>query len=193
MEYFELPQLEVDSEANINAINQLQEYFQPVSLESDGHQVVYEGVDEDANPDNWLYYQDRDHGADFDSHPLIEDIVDKVCTILNLPKDKIVRRQYTQMKPGWSLNIHRDVARQVALLVEFIDAKCSITWYDNNKKPTKTLIYGKPVVVNTKQLHSAKADKVKRYGFQIDFDYNMSIDDVYNSYKTSPMFLNQEE
>ena len=35
------------------------------------------------------------------------------------PKELIVRQQYTKMKPGWSLAIHRDVARQVALLIEF--------------------------------------------------------------------------
>jgi hypothetical protein len=94
------------------------------------------------------------------------------------------------MNPGWSLNIHRDVARQVALLVEFVDAKGDITWYDDKREPTKTLVYGPPVVVNTKQLHSAKANGIKRYGFQIDFDYNMNIDEVYEYYKTSPEFLN---
>ena len=56
MEYFELPQLRVDSKANIDAINKLEPYFRPVSLKPEGHQVVYEGVSEDANPDDWVYY-----------------------------------------------------------------------------------------------------------------------------------------
>ena len=159
MEYFELPQLRVDSKANIDAINKLEPYFRPVSLKPEGHQVVYEGVSEDANPDDW-------------------------------PRDKVVRRQYTKMNPGWSLNIHRDVARQVALLVEFVDAKGDITWYNDKREETKTLVYGPPVVVNTRQLHSARANGIKRYGFQIDFDYNMNIDEVYEYYKTSPEFLN---
>ena len=55
---------------------------------------------------------------------------------------------------------------------------------------TKTLVYGPPVVVNTRQLHSARANDIKRFGFQIDFDYNMNIDEVYNAYKTSEWFLN---
>ena len=61
MEYFELPQLKVDNEANIDAMNQLENHFRPVSLKEDGHQVVYEGVAEDANPNDWVYYQDLDH------------------------------------------------------------------------------------------------------------------------------------
>ena len=131
MEYFELPQLRVDSKANIDAINKLEPYFRPVSLKPEGHQVVYEGVSEDANPDDWVYYQDLDHDADFDSNPLVEKICQDASRILNLPRDKVVRRQYTKMNPGWSLNIHRDVARQVALLVEFVDAKGDITWYND--------------------------------------------------------------
>ena len=190
MEYFELPQLKVNSEEHIDAINKLEPYFRPVSLKPDGHQVVYEGVSEDANPGDWTYYQDLDHDADFDSNPLVEKICLDACQILNLPRSKVVRRQYTKMKPGWSLNIHRDVARQVALLVEFVDAKGDITWYNDEREPTKTLVYGPPVVINTKQLHSAKANEIKRFGFQIDFDYNMNIDEVYDAYKTSKWFLN---
>ena len=189
MEYFELPQLKVNKQANINAINRLQKYFEPVSLKEDGHQVVYEGVPEDANPNNWLYYQDRDHGADFDSHPLIEDIVNETCKVLNIPKDLIVRKQYTQMSPDWMLNIHKDVARQVALVVEFVDAGGSCTWYDDNCKETKTLMYGVPAVINTRQLHSAKGGtKITRLGFQIDFNYDMNINEVYKYYMKSPFF-----
>ena len=171
MEYFELPQLKVNSEEHIDAIDKLEQYFRPVSLKPEGHQVVYEGVSEDANPDDWTYYQDLDHDANFDSNPLVEKICQDACKILNLPRSKVVRRQYTKMKPGWSLNIHRDVARQVALLVEFVDAKGDITWYNDKREPTKTLVYGPPVVVNTRQLHSARANDIKRFGFQIDFDY----------------------
>ncbi len=190
MEYFELPQLKVNSEEHIDAIDKLEQYFRPVSLKPEGHQVVYEGVSEDANPDDWTYYQDLDHDANFDSNPLVEKICQDACKILNLPRSKVVRRQYTKMKPGWSLNIHRNVARQVALLVEFVDAKGDITWYNDKREPTKTLVYGPPVVVNTRQLHSARANDIKRFGFQIDFDYNMNIDEVYNAYKTSEWFLN---
>ena len=68
-----------------------------------------------------------------------------------------------------------------------------ITYYDNNKREeTKTLYYGSPVVVNTGQLHSAKGgETMTRYGFQLDFDYGMTINDVYDYYKSSPLFLQQ--
>ena len=94
------------------------------------------------------------------------------------------------MKPGWSLAIHRDVARQVALLIEFKpEANGSITWYNDDREPTKTLTYSHPVVVNTRQLHSAKGgDRIERYGFQIDFNYDMGIDEIYKYYKQSPVY-----
>ena len=189
MEYFELPQLRIDKEAHIGAIDSLKENFRSVDLNYDGHQVTYEkGVPTDKNENEWTYYQDKDHGATFG--PLVQDIVDETARVLNIPKELIVRQQYTKMKPGWSLAIHRDVARQVALLIEFKkDANGSITWYNNNGEETKTLIYGHPVVVNTRQLHSARGgNAIERYGFQIDFNYDMGIDEIYKYYKESPVF-----
>ncbi len=191
MEYFELPQLKIDNEANINAIDNLRKNFKSVDLKDDGYQVTYEeGIPVDSNEDKWVYYQDIDHGAEFDKNPLVENIVNDTCKVLNIPKELIVRKQYTKMTPGWSLNIHRDVERKVALLVEFKQAGGSITWYTDDHKETKTLYYGPPVVINTGQLHSAKGGtKITRYGFQIDFSYGMTIDEVYEYYKSSPLFL----
>ena len=189
MEYFELPQLCVDNKAHIKAIDELKDKFQPVDLNYAGHQVTYEpGVPVDENEHKWVYYQDRDHGATFGS--IVQDIINETARVLNIPKELIVRQQYTKMKPGWSLAIHRDVARQVALLIEFKkDANGSITWYDNNGKETKQLMYTHPVVVNTRQLHSASAgDTIERYGFQIDFNYDMGIDEIYKYYKQSPVY-----
>ncbi|MBR19481.1 MAG: hypothetical protein CMA64_04980 [Euryarchaeota archaeon] len=189
MEYFELPQLRVDNEAHIKAMDEIKDKFQPVDLNYDGHQVTYEpGVPTDENEHKWVYYQDRDHGARFGS--IVQDIVDETARVLNIPKELIVRQQYTKMKPGWSLAIHRDVARQVALLIEFKkDAKGGITWYDDSGKETKQLTYSHPVVVNTRQLHSAVAGNgAERYGFQIDFNYDMGIDEIYKYYKQSPVF-----
>tara|TARA_B100000579_G_scaffold296587_1_gene246681 strand:- start:198 stop:788 length:591 start_codon:yes stop_codon:yes gene_type:complete len=189
MEYFELPQLRVDKQAHIDAIDSLKENFRSVDLNYDGHQVTYEkGVPTDKNENEWTYYQDKDHGATFG--PLVQNIVDETARVLNIPKELIVRQQYTKMKPGWSLAIHRDVARQVALLIEFKpEANGSISWYDDDRTPTKTLVYSHPVVVNTRQLHSAKGgDRLERYGFQIDFNYDMGIDDIYKYYKQSPVY-----
>lgn len=192
-EYFELPQLKIDNESNIDAIDQLKDKFQKVDVAYAGHQVTYEeGIKEDKNDHEWVYYQDVDHGADFNGSPLIEKIVEDTCKVLNMPTSLIVRKQYTKMSPGWFLNIHRDVQRMVALLVEFKPAGGSISWYNNKREHTKTLYYNHPVVVNTGQLHSAKGgDTMTRYGFQLDFDYGMTINDVYEYYKSSPLFVQQ--
>jgi len=72
MEYFELPQLKVDNKANINAIDNLKENFKSVDLNDDGYQVTYEeGIPIDENKGKWMYYQDVDHGAEFNNNFLI--------------------------------------------------------------------------------------------------------------------------
>ena len=79
-EYFELPQLKIDNEANINAIDSLRDKFQKVDVAYAGHQVTYEeGIEEDQNDNEWVYYQDVDHGAEFNSNPLVEQIVKDTC------------------------------------------------------------------------------------------------------------------
>ena len=103
MEYFELPQLKVNSEEHIDAIDKLEQYFRPVSLKPEGHQVVYEGVSEDANPDDWTYYQDLDHDANFDSNPLVEKICQDACKILNLCSRSYKYAWYCE--EDWSKNI----------------------------------------------------------------------------------------
>ena len=106
MEYFELPQLKIDNEPNINAIDQLKGNFKSVDLNDDGYQVTYEeGISVDDNKDKWMYYQDIDHDAEFNKSSLVKKMVNDTCNVLNIPKDIIVRKQYTKMEPGWSLNI----------------------------------------------------------------------------------------
>ena len=60
--------------------------------------------------------------------------------------------------------------------------------HNNNGEETKNFDIWS-VVVNTRQLHSARGgNTIERYGFQIDFNYDMGIDEIYKYYEQSPVF-----
>jgi len=173
MQFFELKNFSIDKERHIDAINQNKDLFLPVKMfNGESPNVDYVGSQQ------WSYY-----------HPQADDVVEECCKVLNIDQSLITLQTYLIVPPYMNTWIHYDEDRRCVLAIELNQVGGAIEWYDTDHNIINSHQYQNPCVINVRDYHRGKGGTDYRYQIQLNFDFKLSIKDVFDFYTKSPYYI----